>query len=94
MGKDPDNANQINYLPTQGAFAKQMRKRNVIANAFWGRWKDEYIQKLLPYSKWLESHRNMEKGDIVLIKENYSSFVVNPYSEYLWEINPPPPKVA
>ncbi len=31
---------------------------------------------------------------LVLMLENYSSFVVNPYSEYLWEINPPPPKVA
>ena len=62
--------------PPPGEFEKSslyVRKRwkqvQHIANAFWNRWKKEYLQNLQTRQKWVTGGRNFEKGDVVLIKD-------------------------
>lgn len=38
-----------------------------IYHDFWSRWKDEYLQELLAYTKWTKPLKNIEVGDMVLI---------------------------
>jgi hypothetical protein len=40
-----------------------------MANIFWTRWKREYLQTLQARTKWNQPKRNIEIGDIVLIKD-------------------------
>ena len=63
-------------LPPPGVFQKEdiyLKKRwrrvQYLTNIFWTRWKREYIQNLQPRMKWNEVKRNLQVGDIVLIKQ-------------------------
>lgn len=37
---------------------------------FWQRWNEEYLNTLINRSKWLEPQRNMQIGDLVIVKED------------------------
>lgn len=39
-----------------------------LANEFWSRWRNEYLHTLQPRLKWHTACRNLEVGDIVLLK--------------------------
>ena len=41
-------------------------------NVFWSKWKAEYLAELQKRQKWIHPQRNMEKSDIVLLKEDES----------------------
>ncbi|KAL3968170.1 collagen beta-1,O-galactosyltransferase [Sarotherodon galilaeus] len=41
-----------------------------LANQFWNRWKREYLQTLQLRRKWQESSPNIERGDVVLMKDD------------------------
>lgn len=41
-----------------------------MANLFWTRWKREYLQTVQARTKWNKPRRNLEVGDIVLIKDD------------------------
>ena len=63
-------------MPPPGDFQKDdvyLRKRwrrvQYMANIFWTRWKREYLQTLQAITKWNQPKRNIEIGDIVLIKD-------------------------
>ena len=63
-------------MPPPGDFQKDdvyLRKRwrrvQYMANIFWTRWKREYLQTLQARTKWNQPKRNIEIGDIVLIKD-------------------------
>ncbi|XP_077991041.1 uncharacterized protein LOC144445377 [Glandiceps talaboti] len=63
-------------LPPPGNFVREdlyARKRwravQYLANTFWTRWRKEYLLNLQSRQKWRETKRNIQVGDIVLLKE-------------------------
>ncbi|PIK47691.1 hypothetical protein BSL78_15433, partial [Apostichopus japonicus] len=63
-------------LPPLGEFVKQdiytkkrWRQVQFLANEFWTRWRKEYLQSLQTRAKWGKAKRNLEVGDIVLLKD-------------------------
>lgn len=47
----------------------QWRQVQSLADAFWKRWKQEYLQTLQPRKKWTENRTNLQEGDVVLLKD-------------------------
>ena len=63
-------------LPPPGVFQtsdlysrKQWRRVQHLTNEFWVRWRKEFLHSLQERSKWTDPKRNLDVGDIVLIKE-------------------------
>lgn len=48
----------------------QWRQVQALANEFWSRWRNEYISTLHSRRKWHRTHRNLQTGDIVLLKQS------------------------
>ena len=64
-------------LPPPGSYErtdlyarKRWRRVQFLANEFWSRWKREYLQSLQLRNKWVKPQRNLEVGDIVIVKDN------------------------
>ena len=64
-------------LPPPGNFQRSdvyMRRRwrrvQYLANLFWTRWKKEYLVTLQKRQKWNQPQRNLEVGDVVLMKDD------------------------
>ena len=64
-------------LPPPGKFVREdlfcrrrWRRIQHIANEFWSRWRKEYLSNLQSRSKWNEEKRNLNIGDIVLVKDD------------------------
>ena len=62
-------------LPTLGRFVKadeysrkRWRRIQHINNELWFRWRTEFLWPLQSCHKWKKKHRNLENGDIVLLK--------------------------
>ena len=60
-------------LPPPGSFQcadlycrKRWRRVQHLANEFWSRWRKEFLLSLQQRQKWLEPHRNLCVGDIVI----------------------------
>ncbi|XP_026224940.1 uncharacterized protein LOC113168151 [Anabas testudineus] len=51
-------------------YKQQWRQVQRLADQFWCRWKREYLHTLQVRHKWQESSRNIEQGDIVLLKDS------------------------
>ena len=49
---------------------KRWRRVQHICNEFWSRWRKEYLQLLQTRQKWNDTKRNLQTGDIVLVKED------------------------
>ena len=47
---------------------KRWRRIQHIANEFWSRWRKEYLSNLQSRTKWCENKRNIQVGDVVLVK--------------------------
>jgi len=41
-----------------------------VADAFWKRWTEEYFPSLIIQQKWHTSHRNIMKGDVVIVQDS------------------------
>ena len=55
---------------SQDLYSRQYWRRvQYLADQFWSRWKQKYLQSLQPRSKWNERQRDLEVGDIVIMKE-------------------------
>ncbi|KAJ7991266.1 hypothetical protein DPEC_G00295540 [Dallia pectoralis] len=52
---------------------KQWRQVQALANNFWNRWSREYLATLEHRMKWTKSKRNLQEGDIVLLKDNQAA---------------------
>ena len=52
---------------------KQWRQVQCLANRFWNRWRGDYLSTLQPRKKWTKSYRNLQEGDIVLLKDNQAA---------------------
>ena len=48
---------------------KRWRRVQYLADQFWIRWKKEYMANLQVRQKWNTTHRNVQIGDIVLLKD-------------------------
>ncbi|XP_039475121.1 uncharacterized protein LOC120442556 [Oreochromis aureus] len=51
-------------------YKQQWRQVQRLADQFWNRWKREYLQTLQLRRKWQESSPNIERGDVVLMKDD------------------------
>lgn len=50
-------------------YTKQWRQVQALANQFWTRWSQEYLPSLQRRQKWTVSHRNLQVGDLVLLRD-------------------------
>ena len=64
-------------LPPPGSFdsvevysQKRWRRVQYLTNEFWSRWKREYLQSLQIRNKWNRPQRNLQKDDIVIVKDD------------------------
>ena len=53
-------------------FKCQWKQVQALVNEFWTRWRNEYLHTLQPRRKWHTACRNLEVGDIVLLKQSQS----------------------
>ena len=51
---------------------KRWRRVQHLSEEFWQRWKKAYLQNLQVRRKWTAPHRNLEEGDIVILKDDNS----------------------
>lgn len=51
-------------------FRSQWRKVQSLGNRFWSRWKTKYLPTLQGRGKWKQTRRNLQKGDLVLLKDS------------------------
>ena len=48
--------------------SKQWRQVQHLANVFWNRWRKEFLPTLQPRRKWEHDTKNLEEGDLVLLR--------------------------
>lgn len=70
-------AQKISALPPpkgefdkKNLYGKQWRQVQSLANTFWHRWRTEYLPTLQRRRKWKKEKRNLQKGDIVILKND------------------------
>ena len=61
-----------NNFSIRDMYRSQWRQVQVLANQFWKRWKDQYLQTLQLRKKWPNLSSNIQKGDVVLMKDSRS----------------------
>ncbi|KAK3109081.1 hypothetical protein FSP39_022675 [Pinctada imbricata] len=54
-------------------YKKQWKRVQVLAEMFWARWKDQYLQSLQNRRKWQDPKRNFCSGDVVLVRDKQSA---------------------
>lgn len=64
-------------LPPPGVFQredlysrKRWRRVQHLSSEFWARWKKEFLHSLQERSKWTRPRRNMQVGDVVIVKDD------------------------
>ncbi|XP_059837241.1 uncharacterized protein LOC132400293 [Hypanus sabinus] len=50
-------------------YTKQWRQVQALANPFWSRWRQKYLPSLQQRRKWTEPRRNLQVGDLVLLRD-------------------------
>lgn len=50
-------------------YTKQWRQVQALANQFWTRWSREYLPSLQQRQKWTVPRRNLQVGDLVLLRD-------------------------
>ena len=58
-----------NFQRTDIYSRKRWRRVQYLANVFWSMWRYEYLSSLQIRQKWIKSHRDLQKGDVVLLKD-------------------------
>ncbi|XP_055489406.1 uncharacterized protein LOC129696012 [Leucoraja erinacea] len=51
-------------------YCQQWKRVQHLANAFWERWRREYLSTLQSRSKWQDSQPNVKEGDLVLLRDS------------------------
>ena len=54
------------------SYRKRWRHVQFLADRFWARWSREYLQTINLRQKWLDTRRNLEKGEVVLLMDENS----------------------
>ena len=57
------------FVPEDVYARKRWRKVQYLANEFWSRWRKEYLLTLQSRQKWSHHKRNLEVGDVVMLKD-------------------------
>ena len=60
---------------------------------FWHRWNEEYVRSLQQRNKWIENTRNLQVGDLVLVKDSTQPAAVWPLAR-ISKIHPGPDEVV
>ena len=58
------------FVPADLYSRRRWRRVQYLADQFWVRWRREYMQTLQKRSKWNSPRRNLNTGDVVLVKED------------------------
>lgn len=67
--KEGDDIPPLQNLDIRDMFRAGWKHVQVLAERFWKRWKDEFLQSLQTRRKWKTEKENLHKGDVVLVKE-------------------------
>ena len=59
----------IEQFSPKDIYKSQWKCVQHLANCFWKRWKSEFLSLLNERKKWREDSRNMQVGDVVLLKD-------------------------
>ena len=66
-------------LPPPGKFGEEdqyakrcWRRIQYLTEQFWSKWRKDYVANLQTRSKWSKVHRNLQVGDVVLLKDELS----------------------
>lgn len=51
-------------------FSKQWRQVQCLADTFWHRWRTEYLPTLQKRKKWNKDERDLQEGDVVILKDH------------------------
>lgn len=70
--KFPDMDISFKDLPVslKDSYKAQWKCVQYLADIFWSKWKKEYLQTLQSRQKWVNSCRNIQTGDVVLLKDS------------------------
>ncbi|GAA6111703.1 uncharacterized protein LOC125145112, partial [Tachysurus ichikawai] len=60
-------------LTDKDLYTKQWRQVQALANQFWTRWRREYLPCLQHRPKWTVLRRNLQVGDLVLLRDKQTS---------------------
>ncbi|XP_064632806.1 uncharacterized protein LOC135491088 [Lineus longissimus] len=58
------------FTKEDGLRRKEWRKIQYLSEQFWKRWMSEYLPSLQQRSKWLTPRRNIQEGDLVMMKDD------------------------
>ena len=61
------------FQPADIYCQRRWRTVQFLANVFWSRWRKEFLSSLQARQKWTKPTRNMEVGDVVLVKDSKTS---------------------
>ena len=56
-------------LNLRDLYSSQWKVVQSLADGFWLRWRQEYLQSVQPRTKWMNEQRNLKVDDIVLLKD-------------------------
>ncbi|XP_052087654.1 uncharacterized protein LOC127724660 [Mytilus californianus] len=68
--KVSENIEDFSHLNTHDVYTNQWKFVQVLADKFWTRWRQEYLQSLQTRRKWQHIKQNIQVGDLVLLKDN------------------------
>ena len=81
---------KTSMLPPPGLFErhdmylrKRWRRVQHLAGLFWTRWRNEYILTLQPRQKWNRPQRNLQQGDVVILRYDSSPRFKRPIARVL-----------
>lgn len=58
------------HFDNKDMFGRQWRQVQHLSNVFWHRWKTQYLPTLQERRKWQSVSQNLQKGDLVLLKDS------------------------
>ncbi|KAK7884399.1 hypothetical protein WMY93_027522 [Mugilogobius chulae] len=59
-----------NFVPEDVYSKRQWRQVQYLAEQFWSRWRKEYLANICSRQCWREPRRNLQMGDIVILKDD------------------------
>ncbi|VDI33950.1 Hypothetical predicted protein [Mytilus galloprovincialis] len=67
--KTNTNYECFSHIDMREMYRSQWKLVQILANDFWTKWKQQYLQNQQARSKWCEERNNLKQGDIVLLKD-------------------------
>ena len=61
------------HLEEKDLYRKEWKRVQILAEMFWRRWQTQYLQTLQSRQKWITPKRNLQIGDVVLLREKQLS---------------------